>query len=46
MKNNKTEIVALPKEKWKDVRIPLVTRSSSYYDIKMTPMDEAGVLFP
>ena len=42
MKNNKTEIVALPKEKWKDVRIPLVTRSSSYYDIKMTPMDDSG----
>lgn len=36
------EIIALPKEKWKGVPIPLVTRSSSYYDLEMHPLDSSG----
>ena len=36
------EIIALPKEQWKGVKIPLVTRSDSYYDFKIDPLDEKG----
>ncbi len=36
------EIVALPKEKWKGTMIPLVTRSDSYYDLEMDPLDKDG----
>lgn len=36
------EITALPKEKWKGVPIPLETRSGSWYDLEMTPMDSRG----
>ena len=35
-------IVALPKEKWKGTVIPMVTRSGSYYDIEMSPLDGEG----
>ncbi len=35
-------IVALPKEKWKGAVIPMVTRSDSYYDIEMSPLDGEG----
>lgn len=35
-------IVKLPKEKWKGVPIPLVTRSDSYYDLEMSPLDRDG----
>jgi GNAT superfamily N-acetyltransferase len=35
-------IVALPKEKWKGAVIPMVTRSGSYYDIEMSPLDGEG----
>ena len=37
-----TEIVALPKEKWKGTAIPMVTENSSYYDVEMTEMDCNG----
>lgn len=37
-----TDIVLLSKEQWKGVPIPLVTRSDSYYDVEMTPMDING----
>lgn len=33
------EIIALPKDNWKGVPIPLVTRSDSYYDVEITPMN-------
>ena len=36
------EIVPLPKEKWKGVEIPLVTRSDSYYDVEIRPLDSEG----
>ena len=36
------EIVSLPKEKWKGVPIPLTTRSDSYYDFKIDPLDKDG----
>lgn len=36
------EIIALPKENWKGVPIPLVTRSDSYYDVEIAPMDNEG----
>lgn len=36
------EIVSLPKEKWKGVAIPLATRSDSYYDFKIDPLDKDG----
>lgn len=36
------KIEALPKETWKGVPIPLVTRSDSYYDLEMSPMDGNG----
>lgn len=39
---NKRKIVALPKEQWKGVPIPLVTRSDSYYDVEISDMDEKG----
>lgn len=28
------EIIPLPKEKWKGVVIPMVTKSDSYYDVE------------
>ncbi len=41
MENN-MEIIALPKENWKGTPIPLVTRSDSYYDIEIKPLDRDG----
>lgn len=38
----KNEIIALPKEKWKGTAIPMVTRSSSYYDLEIHPLDSSG----
>ena len=35
-------IVALPKEQWKGVAIPLATRSDSYYDVEISPLDRDG----
>ena len=40
--SNEIEIVALPKERWKDTPIPLVTKSDSYYDIEIDPLDKDG----
>jgi len=42
MKNNNYEVIALPKDKWKGVPIMMVTRSDSYYDVEITPMDSEG----
>lgn len=36
------EIVSLPKENWKGVAIPLTTRSDSYYDFDIEPLDKDG----
>lgn len=36
------EIVALPKKQWKGKPIPLVTRSDSYYDFEIDPLDDKG----
>ena len=36
------KIVALPKDKWKGSPIPLVTRSDSFYDIEIAPLDREG----
>ena len=40
--SNDIEIIALPKDKWKGTTIPLVTRSDSFYDLEMTPLDRDG----
>lgn len=42
MENYGNEIVALPKEVWKGITIPLVTRSDSYYDLEIRPLDSSG----
>ncbi len=42
MKNANLEIIALPKEQWKRTRIPLTTRTSTYYDFDITPLDNDG----
>lgn len=42
MENNHIEIVELPKEQWKGKAIPLTTRSSSYYDFEISPLDADG----
>ena len=36
------EIIALPKEQWKGKPIPMVTRSGSYYDVEISPLDGEG----
>lgn len=36
------EIVALPKEQWKGTPIPLTTRSGSYYDVVLSPLNDEG----
>ena len=36
------KIEALPKEQWKGIPIPMVTRSDSYYDLEMSPLHEGG----
>ncbi len=42
MEHYGNEIVALPKEVWKGITIPLVTRSDSYYDLEIRPLDSSG----
>ena len=42
MEHNEMKIEPLPKEKWKGVPIPLVTRSDSYYDLEMSPLNSDG----
>ena len=39
---NEIEIVALPKEKWKGTLIMMVTRSDSFYDVEIDPLDKEG----
>jgi GNAT superfamily N-acetyltransferase len=36
------DIVALPKEQWKGKVISLVTRSDSYYDLEINPLNDKG----
>ena len=36
------EIVTLPKEQWKGKTIPLTTRSDSYYDFEIDPLNADG----
>ena len=40
--NSNFEIIELPKENWKGVSIPLLTRSDSFYDLIMDPLDSSG----
>lgn len=40
--NGNFEIIELPKERWKGVTIPLVTRSDSFYDLSIDPLDHGG----
>lgn len=42
MDEEKLEIVPLPRERWRGVAIPMVTRSEDYYDVAVTPFDERG----
>lgn len=44
MENYRNEIIALPKETWKGTPIPLVTRSNSYYDLEIQPLDSSGCI--
>ena len=36
------EIIPLPKDRWKGTAIPLVTRSDSYYDFELSPLNGEG----
>ena len=36
------DIVPLPKNRWKGVAIPLSTRSDSYYDFEISPLNSEG----
>ena len=36
------DIVALPKDQWKGTAIPLTTRSDSYYDLELSPLNYEG----
>ena len=36
------DIVPLPKERWKGTVVPLTTRSDSYYDFNMSPLNFEG----
>ena len=36
------EIIPLPKARWKGEIIPMTTRSDSYYDFEITPLDGEG----
>ena len=40
--SNDIKIVDLPKDKWKGTTIPLVTRSDSFYDLEIDPLDRDG----
>ena len=42
MTNDKIEIIPLPKEQWKGTPIPLVTKTDSYYDLEISPLDKDG----
>ncbi len=36
------DIVSLPKDRWKGIAIPLTTRSDSYYDFEIIPLNSEG----
>ena len=36
------DIVPLPKDQWKGTVIPLTTRSDSYYDLELSPLNREG----
>ncbi len=36
------DIIALPKDQWKGTVIPLTTRSDSYYDVELSPLNCEG----
>ena len=38
----KYEIVSLPKNQWKGTVIPMTTRSDSYYDLELSPLNDKG----
>ena len=38
----KYDIIALPKEQWKGTVIPLTTRSDSYCDFELSPLNHEG----
>ncbi len=42
MDNKNYEIVFLPKEKWKGTVVPITTRSDSYFDFEIAPLDFDG----
>ena len=42
--SNDIEIVALPRDKWKGTPIPLVTKSDSYYDFEIDPLNREGCM--
>lgn len=42
MENDRWEIVPLPKEQWKGTVIPMTTRSDSWYDLEIRPLDREG----
>ena len=42
MEDGRLEIVALPKAQWEGTTIPLTTRSDSYYDVEIHPLDDRG----
>jgi len=42
MDHNRFKIIELPKEKWKGVTIPMVTKSDGFYDLIMDPLDQSG----
>ena len=36
------DVIALPKDQWKGTVIPLTTRSDSYYDLELSPLNHEG----
>lgn len=40
--NKEFEIISLSKEKWKGTIIPLTTKSDSYYDFEIDPLNQEG----
>ena len=40
--DNDFAITYLPRDTWKGVPIPMITRSDSYYDVEIRPLDSAG----
>ena len=42
LEEKRYEIIHLPKEQWKGIPIMMITRSDSFYDVAISPMDESG----